>query len=929
MQETKLLEDKTMFDNIKIGSKLVGAFIIVATIAGIIGAVGYYGLEIARKTFDEIDIVRMPSVVSLGIINKYQTVVKASVRTLVIPNLDAQMRQAQYEAMDKAWHQIDEAWNIYEPLPQSAEEAKLWKEFVPLWNKWKTDVTDLKKIIEEKKQFTVLKSESADSKSTEMESKIISAMLKARQSFDNAEAILEKLVAENVRVADAATTEGKQTAARAKTIMLVVIVVGVFMALALGIFLARSITIPMSHAIKMLQEMGLGHLSSRMKMSRKDEIGILSQTMDRFADDLQNIAIAAMKKIAEGDMSIEVVSKDNQDEIAPAIKQISDSLRALIAETDMLSKAAVEGKLSTRGNADKFKGVYRDIVKGVNDTLDAVINPLNVAAIYVDKISKGDIPHKITDSYNGDFNTIKNNLNTCIDAVNKMIGDANILSKAAVEGKLATRADASKHQGDFRKIVQGVNDTLDAVINPLNVAANYVDRISKGDIPPKITDSYNGDFNTIKNNLNMLIDAMNEITSVAKKMADGNLTVEFKERSEKDEMMKSLTRAVINLRNIMKELSETADSLSSASEELSSVSEQMASSAEEMNSQAEVVASASEEINSSVKVTASATEQSSASLSNIASMTEEMSSNFDNVASFGRNTADNVKKMAEAGENMSVQINAVASSVEEMTASLNEVAKNTAKANRISQNANQRTGHINSQMEALVSSSKKIGKIVGVIRDIADQTKMLALNATIEAAGAGDAGRGFAVVAAEVKELAKQSADATSEISDQIDEIQKSVNDAVQAIGEINNVITEVANINEMIAASVEEQTSTANEISKSIAASALTVGNVAENANESAKLVEEIAKSTDETSKTVGEIAKNIHELLKGVKDVARSSNEAAGGVNDISRNIQGISTASKQVAAGASQTSESSRGLAEMASALSQIVSRFKLAA
>ena len=183
----------------------------------------------------------------------------------------------------------------------------------------------------------------------------------------------------------------------------------------------------------------------------------------------------------------------------------------------MLAKAAVEGKLATRADASKHQGDFRKIVQGVNDTLDAVIGPLNVAADYVDRISKGDIPPKITDNYNGDFNAIKNNLNTCIDAVNALVADANMLAKAAVDGKLATRADASKHQGDFRKIVEGVNDTLDAVIGPLNVAANYVDRISKGDIPPKITDTYNGDFNTIKNNLNVLIDAMDKITQVRRR----------------------------------------------------------------------------------------------------------------------------------------------------------------------------------------------------------------------------------------------------------------------------------------------------------------------------------------------------------------------------------------------------------------------------
>ncbi|MDF1547837.1 MAG: hypothetical protein P1P88_08435, partial [Bacteroidales bacterium] len=154
-------------------------------------------------------------------------------------------------------------------------------------------------------------------------------------------------------------------------------------------------------------------------------------------------------------------------------------------------------------------------MEGFNNTLDAVIGPLNVAAEYVDRISKGNIPPKITDTYHGDFNEIKNNLNVCIDAINLLVSDARMLTKAAVDGKLATRADANKHDGEFKTIVQGVNNTLDAVIGPLNVAAEYVDRISKGNIPPKITDNYNGDFNEIKNNLNVCIDAVNLLVADA------------------------------------------------------------------------------------------------------------------------------------------------------------------------------------------------------------------------------------------------------------------------------------------------------------------------------------------------------------------------------------------------------------------------------
>ena len=127
----------------------------------------------------------------------------------------------------------------------------------------------------------------------------------------------------------------------------------------------------------------------------------------------------------------------------------------------------MEGKLATRADAAKHQGDYRKIVEGVNQTLDAVIGPLNVSAEYVDRISKGDIPPKITDTYNGDFNEIKNNLNNCIDNINALVAETGLLVKASVEGKLATRADAAKHQGDYRKIVEGVNEMLDAILLPI------------------------------------------------------------------------------------------------------------------------------------------------------------------------------------------------------------------------------------------------------------------------------------------------------------------------------------------------------------------------------------------------------------------------------------------------------------------------------
>ena len=150
---------------------------------------------------------------------------------------------------------------------------------------------------------------------------------------------------------------------------------------------------------------------------------------------------------------------------------VSRPLEVMVREARRLCAAVGEGKIDVRSDASQVADEFRPVIAGLNETMAAFEKPIRMTAEYVDRISRGDLPPKVTDAYQGDFNLIKQNLNNCIDAVQALIADAAMLSKAAVEGKLATRADASKHQGDFRKVVQGVNDTLDAVIGPLGVAA--------------------------------------------------------------------------------------------------------------------------------------------------------------------------------------------------------------------------------------------------------------------------------------------------------------------------------------------------------------------------------------------------------------------------------------------------------------------------
>jgi methyl-accepting chemotaxis protein len=350
-----------------------------------------------------------------------------------------------------------------------------------------------------------------------------------------------------------------------------------------------------------------GKLATRADASKHEGdfgkiVNGVNKTLDAVIGPL-NVAAEYIDRISKGNIPQKITDNYYGDfnEIKNNLNNCIDAINALIVDAGMLANAAVEGKLATRADASKHFGDYAKIVNGVNKTLDAVIGPLNVAAEYVDRISKGNIPEKITDNYNGDFNEIKNNLNLCIDAVNALIEDAKMLAKAAVEGRLATRADVSRHQGDFLKIVEGVNNTLDSVIGPLNVAALYVDRIAKGDMPELITQNYNGDFNSIKNNLNSLINAFNEIITKAKMVSQGDLTITLAKRSDNDELMGALSDMVFRLSEIVSQVMEAAQNVSTSSNEMSTSAVQISEGASEQSASAEEVSSSIEEMSSTIQ----------------------------------------------------------------------------------------------------------------------------------------------------------------------------------------------------------------------------------------------------------------------------------------------------------------------------------------
>ncbi|HSW48890.1 MAG TPA: methyl-accepting chemotaxis protein, partial [Bryobacteraceae bacterium] len=414
--------------------------------------------------------------------------------------------------------------------------------------------------------------------------------------------------------------------------------------------------------------------------------------------------------------------------------------------------------------------------------LDAVIGPLNVAAEYVDRIAKGDIPPKITDNYNGDFNEIKNNLNQAIEAVNALVADANMLSKAAVDGKLATRADAAKHQGDFRKIVQGVNDTLDAVIGPLNVAAEYVDRISKGDIPPKITDNYNGDFNSIKNNLNVLIEAMNEITAVAEKIADGDLAVAARVRSEQDKLMKALALMLERLTDVVTNVQAVTGRVADGSQEMGSKTEQISQGATEQAASAEEVSSSMEQMTSNIMQNADNAQQ-----------TEKIAvKSADDAKEGGKAVAETVEAMKEIANKISIieeiarQTNMLALNAAIEAARAGEHGKGfavvAAEVRKLAERSQTAAGEINRLSASSVQIAEKAGemlaRIVPAIQKTADLVQEINAASSEQKNGADQINKAIQQLDQVIQQNAAASADMATtagELSGQADQLQKTV----------------------------------------------------------------------------------------------------------------------------------------------------------
>jgi methyl-accepting chemotaxis protein len=526
-------------------------------------------------------------------------------------------------------------------------------------------------------------------------------------------------------------------------------------------------------------------------------------------------------------------------------RSIAGALGVLTEEMERLTKATVEGKLQTRGNPELVSLEFRPIVEGTNDLIDAFVAPINVTAEYVDRMSKGDIPPKISDAYHGDFNELKTNLNACIDGLGGLTEANNVLQHMAVNDYSVNVT--GQYQGVFAGVATAVNDVSARVKHVIGTVTS----ISNGDLNELEAYKQIGrrsEHDTVMPAMIRMMESLNSLIVDAGKLSQAAAEGQLEVRADENQYRG-------NYREIIHGMNQTLDGFNRPLQDIGHTLHRMANKDFTMPI-ATQYPGAYGVLRDNVNLV----------VDNMRTAMQQMSENAGQFTEVSRVIAEGSKQLAVGAQNQSASVEEITAAIEDLTRSIEGVKDNAAMANRVAGDTNQLAEEGGtavrqsiSAMKLIRTSSEKISEIIQVISEIASQTNLLALNAAIEAARAGEHGMGFAVVADEVRKLAERSNQAAREISGLIKEsthrvaegadLSERTDTSLRKI--IEGVESTAAKIAE-IATSTAEQAATAREVSRAIQS-------IAQVTEQSAASSEEMASGSEQ----LGTRADGLHELV------------------------------------------------------------------
>ena len=446
-----------------------------------------------------------------------------------------------------------------------------------------------------------------------------------------------------------------------------------------------------------------------------------------------------------------------------------------------------------------------------------VVKPLSAAAKQLSKIANGEDTKELdTKSFSGEFALMATNLNDVRDSISRLIEDINLQVEAAIAGRLSYRADIEKHHGNYQKLIEGVNLTLDAVIKPVQETTAVLEEMSRGNLNVSVVGEYQGDHAVIKNSLNDMIATLKgyieQISRTLGEVADGNLNVRIDAlfRGDFVKLKETINAIVDHLNVVMQEINAAAEQVSAGTLQLSAASQSVSQGATEQ---------------------ASAIEELTATVTDIAGQTKQNAEN----ANHANQIAQSAQKSAQAGD--------------------------------------ERMKQMLDAMQEIKASSASISRIIKSIDDIAFQTNILALNAAVEAAHAGAHGKGFAVVAEEVRNLAARSAKAAQETTELIEDSIKKIDAGMKIADETQESLHNIVEESVKSVQLVGQIASASNEQASAIAQVDKGIEQVFSVVQTNSATSEETAAAAEELSSQAGMLKKMVSQFKTKSRSTRRDS--------------------------------------------------------